>query len=390
MDGPTHARRIRRQTSQLPHAPRKRNEYESCRKLSGAGSVIAGAVGGRDLQASVMRHCDGSQRSTLSTPTTEATLQRSSLSTPCLRRSAGMADHAAAANPPHSGPNAFAEFSCGGDELLRRLADLHAANRHLRGQFDVQSREVSELQEAGRAQQQALREYKGQLAERQQAAVAEAEARVAAQFRSELEEQRRLREEAIAEAARERSALVASAAREREELLARLDLADQERLSLQEDLEQVQNRASGLEAEVRRLAPEAAKRAMAEGAVEMELDLVRSRLAREVANRQLAESDAAAARAQREAAQSALQRSEAERHTLQKRLLEQRQQANFREEVVEDMRLGLQNERADTERKLKCQRSQSEKTMLEERSRRAAVARLENIVPKVMIKHALF
>lgn len=113
------------------------------------------------------------------------------------------------------------------------------------------------------------------------------------------------------------------------------------------------------------------------GALEMELGLVRARLAREAAARQLAEGDAAEAEAKLRSAEADVERSAAENRRLRAALAERGELAEFRKEIIDDLGMRFKEQSADAERRLQL-----------ERGKIAVARRLESILPKPILAKA--
>jgi chromosome segregation ATPase len=255
----------------------------------------------------------------------------------------------------------------GGEALLRRLAHHNNAYADLRRQLESQVKEVSTLTEAGYSQQQLLREFERQADHNRQNNAAAVEARV----RAEVAENE-VRLEALLDEAKEKAAKVESEFLERQrELDGQRRHVEGERDDARERLREVEAR---LETAVN--APEAQDtRAKA---LEMELNLLRSRFARETEAKKAAERASAESKAQQQELKACLEREVAQVRKLRKALDEQTELAAFRQEVVNDLQSRLKDQKSEADNKLRREKGKLE-----------AVNRLEGILPKHMLLQAL-
>lgn len=234
------------------------------------------------------------------------------------------------------------------------------------------------LEEAGRAQQQLVRDFERQSEQARQHLVEEAEAKA----RVELgETEQRLRTEL------EEAHLAFT--QERGEMQQRLQGVEQQLSERQGECTAAQGRAKELEEQlsVSLHAPESQEERVR--ALEMELNLLRSRLAREVASRQMAESATIASREKQEQVHTSLQKGDGEQRRLQRSLAEQQELVAFKQEVIDDLKTRLREHQSLAEQQLQELKSQADKRVLLERSKREAMTRLEGILPKHFISQAL-
>lgn len=234
-------------------------------------------------------------------------------------------------------------------------------------QLELQAREVSKLEEAGRGQQQFLAEFERQAERGRQSLVQEAEV----QARSEVADSQHLLRTELEE-------LRVQGVCEREELIKRIRGCEAEARQRLASRDEAVARAQELEAaqlETARQAPEAEARARA---LVMELELTRSRLAREVAARQMAEGLTAQVRLQQVELRAAHQQGAEEHRRLRRSLQEQAELAEFRQETVDDLKRQMVEQRSDAAQRLRLERGKFE-----------AVSRLEGILPRHFLARAL-
>lgn len=256
----------------------------------------------------------------------------------------------------------------GGEVLLSRLGEVGSANADLRRQLELQAKEIRLLEEAGQGQRQLLQEVERAAEHGRQSFALEAAARARAEG---AETERRMRDE-LAEA---RSEML----RDRDELLERLQQAEAEAQERKGELEAAHSRLADAETRLhgtRGNGVDAAAGARAK-ALEMELDLVRARLSREVTARQMAEGDTAAAKARLKSCKTDIETSAAENRRLQAALAERGELAEFRQEIIDDLGLRFKKQSADAARQLE-----------RERGKIAVTRRLEGILPKHLIAKA--
>jgi hypothetical protein len=269
----------------------------------------------------------------------------------------------------------MAELSAGGEALLQRLAEINASNEEFRRQLDTQAKDVVSMEESSRIQQQRIVQYEKQAERMRQDAAAAAEARV-------REENAGMEERLLAEIEAARS----EAKREREEMLERLQRAEDDRRRL--EVEAVEARKL-LRSAVGPSAPIAAS-AMTAGAsnevnetrtkpLEMELNLLRQRLARETEGRQAAERACNDANVEQRRLKGELERSVAESWRLKRLVTEQTDLASFREEQCNDLHV-----------QFKAQQQSAEERLAREKEKFHAINRLEGLLPKHMLVRALY
>ncbi|OLP77486.1 hypothetical protein AK812_SmicGene42443 [Symbiodinium microadriaticum] len=259
---------------------------------------------------------------------------------------------------PHPGPvspgarresSELIGLAKGGEALMRRLADVNSVNGELRRKLELQSNEISLLEASSRQQQQLLKEFehRAKQARQSDAAAAEAKAKAAAAQREEQLQK---------------------------ELSARAQLANLEMRQAQAAMAG-QPGQPGAFNELPKL-PQAIFKAPSTGesggskilAMEMEMNLVRSRFARETTMRQAAEKTAADAQQEQREMSALIDRQAAEIDSLRRELAQRAEQA------------GACNPQ---------QQSKAEERLRRERGKFAAVSRLEGVLPKHMLLKAL-
>jgi chromosome segregation ATPase len=277
-----------------------------------------------------------------------------------------------------------AELAAGGGAMLQRLAEIGAANQGLRQQLEMQVNEVTAMEESHRLQQQRIVQYEKQAEQMRQEAAAAAEARVRAETSS-------MEARLIAQIEATRN----DGKTEREELLQRLQRAEDDRSRLESEADEARKQASSalsvasLQAE--QLRQQAAKASPPASPVasnvvndtrakslEMELNLLRQRLAREVEGRQVAERACNEAKSEQQRMKADLEKNTAESLRLRRFLTEQADIASFRQEQCNDLQL-----------KLKAQKEEMEHRVRNEKEKFQAVNRLEGLLPKHMLIQAL-
>lgn len=267
----------------------------------------------------------------------------------------------------HRGHVDALELARGGEALLRRLADLSNANLDLKRQLELQVKEVAMLEDVGRNQQQLLREFERQADNSRQIETAAIESRVRAEVAEREEELQRelerVREQALAD---------------QEDLLQRLRQSEGECRVREGERDEARERLRQVEARLDAAmgAPEnQEKRAKA---LEMELSLVRARFSREVEAKEAAERIGHESRAQQQDLKAQLEREINETRHLQRALAEQTELASFRQEVCNDLH-----------KRLKEQKTEADQRLRREKGKFEAVSRLEGILPKHILMHAL-
>lgn len=256
----------------------------------------------------------------------------------------------------------------GGEVLLSRLGEVGSANADLRRQLELQAKEIRLLEEAGQGQRQLLQEVERAAEHGRQNFALEAAARARAEG---AETERRMRAE-LAEARAEMQ-------RNREEMLERLQQAEGEARERKCELDVARSRLAVAEARLDATRGDASDEGAGARvkALEMELNLMRARLAREVTARQMAEGDTASAKAKLKSSKADIERSAAENRRLQAALAERGELAEFRQEIIDDLGLRFKEQSADAERRLEF-----------ERGKIAVARRLESILPKHLIAKA--
>lgn len=234
----------------------------------------------------------------------------------------------------------------GNEEVIRRAADLAAANAELKRQLSIQADEVTSLESDSRKQRDLFLEHERQV-----------EMRV-----------EKVRQDALAEAEQTSQRAVAKAQKDAaEEFKKQIHEAEEARQRSQDQVAALQDRIESLD-----------KRGPRVEALEMELRLVRERLEREVEGRRVAEEkvkDGDARYSQLEVHMGKLQR---ENDELQRKLEEQTEAANFHKEVCGD----LQGRMDDVA-------MQAEQRILKEIGKKEAISRLESILPKNILLKAM-
>lgn len=284
-----------------------------------------------------------------------------------------------------NGESDLLELAKGGEALMRRLADVNSVNGELRRKLEKQSHEISLLEESGRAQQQLFRDLEYRVEQTRQAEAAKVRQSCAereAQLQKELEECRE------------------QAQKDREELMERLHQCDSERAQREGERDEARVQVTNLEARINALAHEMpnmpsmpsmpsvafkAPQAMGDAgegsrvaALEMELNLVRSRFARETVMRQAAEKTAQEVQLKQRQLHSQLEQSRAELARLHRDLAQRSEQVSFGQECCQDLQMRLRHEQ-----------NQSEQRLQRERGRFAVVSRLEGVLPKHVLMKAL-
>uniref|UniRef100_A0A7S0A8Y1 Uncharacterized protein n=1 Tax=Pyrodinium bahamense TaxID=73915 RepID=A0A7S0A8Y1_9DINO len=389
------AARGRAARPQPPRHPRKRETFVSSPRLAGAGQRITTAAPvaiapprGPFAAGTGVAHVEGRGSGAASpdgasdTPSSEGPSSEG----PSDRGGSGGSGGVAPAPAPlrHSSADTAAEareLARGGEELAGRIAELGAANAALVRQLEAQAKELVALEESSRVQQQLLQDF-DRRAERvrgDQALASEARVRAEAaaseaQLRTELEEAKELarsgHEELLEQLRQARSS--------REALLERLRQSDSERGLREAERDEARAHAQELEGRlwVLREAPEHSDTRLR--ALEMESNLVRSRLAREVAAREAAAEAASESRVRAQHLEGQLQRTTSEARRLRHALAEATELAAFRQEVCLDLQGQLRQQRAEAEQQLS-----------REREKLQAVARLEAVLPKRVLLKAL-
>lgn len=273
----------------------------------------------------------------------------------------------------------------GGEALMRRLADVNSVNGELRRKLELQSNEISLLEASSRQQQQLLKEFehRAKQARQSDAAAAEAKAKAAAAQREE-------------QLQKELSEFREQAQQERDALLQRLHQCEGERDEARAQLANLEMRQAqaamagqpgqpGAFNELPKL-PQAIFKAPSTGesggskilAMEMEMNLVRSRFARETTMRQAAEKTAADAQQEQREMSALIDRQAAEIDSLRRELAQRAEQVDFNQECCQDLQL-----------RLRQQQSKADERLRRERGKFAAVSRLEGVLPKHMLLKAL-
>mmetsp|Transcript_104123 Transcript_104123/g.333900 ORF Transcript_104123/g.333900 Transcript_104123/m.333900 type:complete len:380 (+) Transcript_104123:119-1258(+) len=260
-----------------------------------------------------------------------------------------------------------AAIAKGGAELFKRLHDVGGNNVELRKQLELQAKEISTLEDSGRAQQRLLQDFERHAEKTRQGEALAAEAKVRAEaaeredkLRAEMEEMRerfQREKDAVVEQMKDIEVQRGIRAGERDE--ARAQVRD-----LEGRLEAAHGAPENAQARVR--------------ALEMEVALVRSRFAKEQVAREAAQREAREAREQKERVQGQLDRANSEARQLTRQVAEQQELGAFRQEVSNDLQA-----------KLKLERAQADKRLIRERGKFEAVARLEGILPRGLILQAL-
>lgn len=251
--------------------------------------------------------------------------------------------------------------------MLNRLGEVSSNNGELRKRRDLQAQEIAQLVESGRGQQQFCQDAGRRVEDTRQE-----EARVV---------EARLREEASATEARLRaeiSELKARAQREREEMKRHAAERDAAKASCIEIESKFQGALQ---------APALNKERVA--GVEMEMVLVRARLAKEVAAREAAEAVVGEVKTHRDKLQARLLHTDTEAKQLRRQVAEQAEQLAFREEVFTDLQDKMQQQRLDTERRLSEERSESQRRVGHERARREMTERLDCVLPRGFLAKAM-
>jgi len=396
-----------RRRVKLPQRPRKKTEFAVSSRLAGAGAKIARhaasprAGGQGQSLLSPRQHQPGHQGAAPPSPVDsscteqrerefEEDVQAVNVTPPKVGEMpiggverSDLPTAAAGSTPPQAlqsqlgmqgvqqeqdGARADAlELARGGEALLRRLADLGDANADLRRQLEHQVSEVATLEEAGRSQQQLLREFERRVEEKRHGEVCAVEARVRAEI-----DNREVKLRAEFDAFKEQ------AQKDREELLEKIRQSDGERRQREGERDEARTRIVELEAKLESVLAAPAANEIRARALEKELSLVRARFAREVDARQLAERVVADSKAQRQELKADLERGAGHAGDLQRALAEQTELAAFREEVCNDLQQRMQQQQVETEQRL-----------LREKGKLEAVARLESILPKHVLMKAL-
>jgi chromosome segregation ATPase len=259
------------------------------------------------------------------------------------------------------------ELARGGEALLRRLADLSNANSDLRRQLELQVKEVATLEDAGRSQQQLLREFERQAEHSRQNDASAVEARV----RAEVAENE-VRLQALLDEAREK------AARAEEEFFIRRQELEGQRRHVEGERDEARERLREVEARLDAVANAPEAQETRAKALEMELSLLRSRFARETEAKKAAERVSAESKAQQQELKASLDRETAQVRKLRKQLEEQTELAAFRQEVANDLQSRLKDQKHEAENKLRREKGKLE-----------AVNRLEGILPRHLLLQAL-
>lgn len=391
------------QAGRLPQPPRRREEFAASSKLANAGSKITAPSGAAVVSKTSPRKPQESR-----SPGAPARQGNASA------RSLGSAHeaHSSARDPPASGgsspseggrfdeaPRAKAgedmttrrddtkahqdgnanykaagehhvdaiELARGGEVLLQRINDLNAANTELKRQLELQVKEVSTISEAGLSQQQLLREFERQAEQARQAQSTSIEARVRAEI-GEREEKLR----AELEEAHEQARL------DREDLMARLQQVNGEVRHIQGERDEARERLREYEERLDAVANAPDAQASRTKGLEMEVNLVRARLARETEVKKAAERSSAESRAQQQELKVQLEREAMQVRQLQKVVSEQTELANFRQEICNDLQMRLKDQKTEAERKLRHEKGKVE-----------VVSRLEGILPRHFLMQAL-
>lgn len=264
-----------------------------------------------------------------------------------------------------------------GDDLVSRLVDVSSNNGELRKRLDMQAREITQLMESGRAQQQQYENVDRRIDEARSCEARAVESRVRAEA-SAVEVQ--LRSEV--------QALKGKAQRERDELLRQIQRHEADCAQSERERDEARAQTWDLEAKLSAALAAPAFNQARVAAVEKEMGLVRARLAKEVAAREAADQAAVEARAQHEHLQASLSRGEAELKQLRRQVAEQAEQIAYREEVYSDLQTQLQTQRLDGERRLHAERLDGEQRVGYERARREATERLDCVLPRGILDKA--
>jgi len=200
--------------------------------------------------------------------------------------------------------------------------------------------------------------------------------------RSELRRDEDSRPPASPEAGRssalaEQTQLREEAQRGQAELLERLRQAEGECRQREGERDEARARARELELRLDELAS-ASSEGDREKALEMELGLLRARLAREEDRRAKLEMAASQAESRAKMLQKHLEQSSSETRLLRRSLAEQTELAAFRQEVCDDLKRLMQDHRAEAEEEVH-----------RERSKFAAIQRLEGILPRSLLAKAM-
>eukprot|EP00746_Dinoflagellata_sp_MGD_P011358 gnl/MRDRNA2_/MRDRNA2_123785_c0_seq1.p1 gnl/MRDRNA2_/MRDRNA2_123785_c0~~gnl/MRDRNA2_/MRDRNA2_123785_c0_seq1.p1 ORF type:complete len:451 (+),score=131.89 gnl/MRDRNA2_/MRDRNA2_123785_c0_seq1:82-1434(+) len=245
-----------------------------------------------------------------------------------------------------SGLSEAMSLAQGNEEVIRRAADLAAANAELKRQLSIQADEVMSLETDSRKQRDLFLEHERQV-------------------EKQIE---RVRQEAIAEAEEKQKLAVADAKKAAaEEFRQQLQQVEEARQKSKAEVLALQQQVESLEQK----GPRA-------DALEMELRLVRERLEREVEGRRIAEEkvkDGDARYSQLEIHMGKLQR---ENDSLHRKLQEQVELANYHKEVSGDLR-----DRIDDVAQ------QAEMRVLKEKGKKEAIQRLESILPRNILLKAM-
>jgi len=248
---------------------------------------------------------------------------------------------------------------------LRRLADLSNANVDLRRQLEHQVKEVSTLEDVGRNQQQLLREFERQAEQARRTEAAEIEARVRAEVAQQEDELRGKLQE-----------VQEQAGADREELLSRLRQVEGECRQREGERDEARERVRQVEARLDAKDSDSQEKRIK--ALEMELQLVRARFAREVQAKEASERAGHEIRTQQQDLKAQLEREVNETRNLQRALAEQSELASFRQEICNDLQKRLKEQKTEADQRLKREKGKFE-----------AVSRLEGILPKHLLMHAL-
>lgn len=395
--------------ARLPQQPRKREEFAASSKLAGAGAKIAASAptprdesperpqegrspprrGNPAARGNTSARGDSSARGSTSARGDSSARGKTTRRDGSPPKSGAQPEQVEAAEdltarrPPSdeakTGGNASdkvagedryvdaLELARGGEALLRALGDLHSANTDLKRQLEHQVDEVVTLQEAGRGQQQLLRDFERQAEAAKHAETAKIEDRV----REEIG-QREAQLQKELDAANEQAEV------DREEFKARLQEMDGDFKKIEGQRDEARGRIRELEERLGIAASAPEEQVERRQGLEMELSLVRARFARETDAKKAAERVSADSQARQQELKMHFDKAVAQVKQLQKALAEQTELANFRQEICNDLQLRLKDQVSEAETKLRREKGKFE-----------AVSRLEGILPRHFLMQAL-
>lgn len=243
---------------------------------------------------------------------------------------------------------------------MKRLGQASSKNAELRRQLDVQAREIASQQELFKEVQRLTEKSRqDEVVASETKLKAEATAREA-ELHAEIHE------------------VKLQAQRGREELLEQLHDRDAERAVREGQRDEARAQARDLEKRLMSAlqAPETNQARVR--AVEMELGLLRGRLAKEIAAREAAEELVQKATAEQDQLQSKFLQSETEVRQLRALVAEQTELMSFRQEISRDLQVQLNQQKAESARRL-----------VQEKAKRSAMDRMEHILPRSFLVKAL-